>query len=212
MRGYKEYFFYVIFLSSILSFAQKSDAINELDKVDLENWKTIKAEHSGFWIVTGDIVTGGNGVEKIPKNTYLYSDKVYEDFEFSCLFRLTGNQEEGLINSGIQYRSAIADGKIVGYQADIGKGYWGDIYDEHRRGKLVSGNLETLQGKIDEDGWNRYLVRCIGNKHELFINGIKTAEYYETNPKIPSKGVIGVQLHSGGNAKIELKQIKIKTL
>ncbi|WP_218587926.1 hypothetical protein [Arenibacter palladensis] len=49
-----------------------------------------------------------------------------------------------MINSGIQYRSIIKDNKIIGYQADIGKGYWGDIYDEHRRGKLVAVSFEFL--------------------------------------------------------------------
>lgn len=212
MRINTQYFLTVTFLSSILSFAQKSDTINQLDSLDLKNWKTIKIEHQRYWLVIDDVITGGNGVEKIPKNTYLCSATAYEDFEFSCLFRISGDHNTGLINSGIQYRSTIEDDKIIGYQADIGKGYWGDIYDEHRRGKLASGNVEALHGLIDEDGWNSYLIRCIGNKHELFINDIKTAEYYEMNPKIPSKGVIGVQLHSGGNVKIEFRQIKIKTL
>lgn len=212
MRMTKSYFFSVIFLSSILCFAQKSDTTNQLFEVDLKNWKTVKAEHEKYWSIVDSEIIGGDGVQKIPKNTYLHSHLEYGDFEFTCLFRLTGDSDSGLINSGIQYRSTVKDDKIVGYQADIGKGYWGDIYDEHRRGKLASGKLETLEGQIDKDGWNSYLIRCIGNKHELFINGIKTAEYNETNSEIPSKGVIGVQLHSGGNAKIELKEIKIKTL
>ncbi|MFT7248951.1 MAG: hypothetical protein ACI97P_001731, partial [Arcticibacterium sp.] len=36
--------------------------------------------------------------------------------------------------------------------------------------------------------------------------------YIEDNSNITSKGVIGIQLHSGGNAKIEFKNITITTL
>jgi hypothetical protein len=192
-----------------LSFAQKPDTT---DQIDLKKWKVVNAENQRHWSVIDDVVTGGDGVENIPGNTYLYSDKSYENFEFRCLFRLTGDHGAGLINSGIQYRSIIKDNKIIGYQADIGKGYWGDIYDEHRRGKLVGGDLGTLKHILNEDGWNSYIVRCIGNRHELYINGAKTAEYMEKDPKIQSKWVIGIQLHSGGNAKIQIKHITITEL
>jgi len=62
-----------------------------------------------------------------------------------------------------------------------------------------------------EDGWNEYLIRCKGNKHELFINGVKTADYTEEKD-VPSKGLIGMQLHSGGVAKVEFKNITIEEL
>ncbi len=48
---------------------------------------------------------------------------------------------------------------MVGYQADIGNGFWGDIYDKHRRGELMDGNLSTLQHLLKEDGWNSYIIR-----------------------------------------------------
>jgi len=165
-----------------------------------------------YWSVVDSVITGGNGTINIPTNTYLRTTESFEDFEFRALFRLTGDHSTGLINSGIQYRSLIEDNKIIGYQADIGKGYWGDIYDEHRRGKLVGGDLSTLKHLLNEDGWNSYIIRCIGNKHELYINGIKTTEYFEMDSEIPSKGVIGIQVHSGGNAKVEFKHITITKL
>ena len=209
MRIEKQFFYSVIFLTYFLSFAQNPGTT---DFIDLKDWKTVKAENQRHWSINDDVVTGGDGVENIPRNTYLYSDKSYENFEFRCLFRITGDHGKGLINSGIQYRSIIKDNKIIGYQADIGKGYWGDIYDEHRRGKLVGGDLGTLKYILNEDGWNSYIVRCIGNKHVTYINGVKTAEYVEEDPEIPAKGVIGIQLHSGGNAKVEFKHMTITEL
>jgi len=182
------------------------------DGSSLNGWKTVNTKNTKFWSVIDSTITGGDGSTNIPTNTYLHTTESYEDFEFRCLFRLTGDHDTGLINSGIQYRSIIEGDKIIGYQADLGKGYWGDIYDEHRRAKLVGGDLSTLKHILEEDGWNSYIVRCTGNLHELYINGAKVSEYVEKDPKIPSKGVIGIQVHSGGNAKIEFKHITITPL
>lgn len=180
--------------------------------VNLNDWKAVKPANQHFWSVTDSTITGGDGKQNMPTNTYLHSAKTYKDFELRCLFRITGNHDLGLINSGIQYRSVLEDNKIVGYQADIGKGYWGDIYDEHRRAKLIDGDLNVLKQLLNEDGWNSYIVRCKADIHELYINGVKTTEYKEMDKDITSEGVIAIQLHSGGNAKIEVKNITITEL
>lgn len=179
---------------------------------DLSGWETVKAKNASFWKVEDGAITGGDGERKIPVNTYLVTQKKYSDFEFRCLFRISGDHKTGLINSGIQYRSQIEHGNIIGYQADIGKGYWGDIYDEHRRGKLVSGSLEIASKLLNEAGWNSYIIRCEGNRHRLYINGVLTCEYEETNAAIPAEGVFGLQLHSGGKAKVEFKDMEITPL
>ncbi|MCK0158288.1 DUF1080 domain-containing protein [Cellulophaga sp. F20128] len=191
---------------------RNSVAVSLFDGTTLTGWETVKKQNASLWKVTDSTLIGGDGTIKIPENTYLYTTQQFQDFEFRFLFKLTGDHSTGLINSGVQYRSIIKDNHIIGYQADIGKGYWGDIYDEHRRGKLVSGDLSTLKHILNEDGWNSYIIRCVGNKHELYINGVKTVEYLEKDSFIPSKGVIGIQLHSGGNAKIEFKHITITEL
>ena len=182
------------------------------DGKTLTGWKTVDPAHAALWSVKDSVIRSGDGVKKIPENTYLYTLKEYSDFEFRCLFRLYGNPATGMINSGIQYRSVLEGGKIVGYQADMGNGYWGDIYDEHRRGKLVGGDLRTLRHLLKEDGWNSYIIRCKGNRHELYINGVKTADYVEQDGKIPQKGVIAVQIHSGGIAQVEFRDLTISEL
>jgi hypothetical protein len=179
------------------------------NKSSLEGWNIHPSEYQDLWKIENGVIIGGDGKNNIKENNYLYSTEVYSDFEFRCLFRLTGDASTGLINSGIQYRSNIINNNMVGYQADIGNGYWGDIYDEHRRGKLVGGDLETLKHILSENGWNSYTIRCKGNFHEIFINGVKTSEYEEKNPEIPKSGLIGIQLHSGGNAKIEFRDLTL---
>ncbi|NWK55290.1 DUF1080 domain-containing protein [Verrucomicrobiaceae bacterium N1E253] len=189
------------------------NSVSLFDGKSLNGWKTCKTQNAKRWSVVDGVITSGDGKNKVKGNTYLCTTKEYGDFEFKCEFRLSGDHKTGLINSGIQYRSQIKNGKIIGYQADIGKGYWGDIYDEHRRNKaLVKGNTEELFKTLKEDAWNSYTIRCIGNRHELFINGVKVNEFTELDTNIPAKGIIGIQLHSGGNAKIEFKNVTIKEL
>ncbi len=178
----------------------------------LAGWKTVKPANAKYWTVRDSMIIGGDGQTIIPENTFLHTDKEYEDFELRCLFRLTGDPSTGMINSGIQYRSVIIDGLLTGYQADIGNGYWGDIYDEHRRALLVKGDLSTLRHILEPEGWNSYIIRCRGNHHETYINGVKVADYWEEDASIPSKGVIGIQLHSGGKAQVEFRDLVIVEL
>lgn len=186
--------------------------VSLFDGKTLTGWKTVDPAQQNLWWVADSVIRSGDGVNKIPKNTYLHTLKEYEDFEFRCLFRLTGDSKTGMINSGIQYRSVLKGGQIVGYQADIGDGYWGDIYDEHRRGKLVGGDLSTLRHVLNKTGWNSYIIRCRGNLHELYINGVKTCEYTEKDASIPRKGVIAVQIHSGGVGQVEFRDLMITEL
>ncbi|GAB3177892.1 3-keto-disaccharide hydrolase [Telluribacter humicola] len=186
--------------------------VSLFDGKTLNGWKTVDSAQAEWWYVADSVIRSGDGVKKIPDNSYLYTTREYGDFEFRCLFRLSGNPATGMINSGIQYRSLVQNGKMIGYQADIGHGYWGDIYDEHRREKLVGGDLSTLRHLLREDGWNSYIIRCQGNRHELYINGVKTCEYIEKDPNIPNKGVIAVQIHSGGAAQVEFRDITLTEL
>lgn len=200
-------------LSRVPALAQSSVKAESLfDGKTLTGWKTVDPAHASLWFVKDSVIRSGDGIKKIPENTYLHTLKEYGDFEFRCLFRLSGNPATGMINSGIQYRSIIEEKKIIGYQADMGNGYWGDLYDEHRREKLVSGDVKTLKRILNEDGWNSYIIRCKGNRHELYINGVKTCDYVEQDLKIPQKGVIAVQIHSGGVAQVEFRDLTISEL
>ncbi|MFK7911742.1 MAG: DUF1080 domain-containing protein, partial [Akkermansiaceae bacterium] len=163
-----------------LAAQEPAKAVPIFDGKTLTGWKAVKANNAHFWSVVDGAITAGDGVKKIPVNTYLATEKEYGDFEFRCLFRISGDHKTGMINSGIQYRSYIKNGKIIGYQADIGRKWWGGIYDEHRRNKLlVKGDMSTLKHILKEDGWNSYIIRCKGNHHQLYINGVLTADYVE---------------------------------
>jgi len=199
-----------------LTAQEPAKAVSIFDGKTLTGWKAVNPANAKMWSVAEGAITAGDGKNKVRTNTYLGTEKEYGDFEFRCLFRITGDHKTGLINSGIQYRSYTGGAKstkIIGYQADIGRGWWGGIYDEHRRNKLlVKGDMSTLKHILKEDGWNSYIIRCKGNHHQLYINGVLTADFVEKDAKIATKGIIAVQVHSGGNAKVEFKKITITEL
>lgn len=201
----------LIFLMVFATFCQ-AQRVSLFDGQTLRGWKVSDPAYMHLWKVENGLITGGDGAGKVPVNSYLVTEKSYKNFEFSCLFKLTGDPSTGMINSGIQYRSEVKNKDMIGYQADIGDGYWGDIYDEHRRGKLVSGEIGALKEILNPAGWNSYIIRCTGNRHQLYINGVKTADYTEKDNSIIQQGVFGIQIHSGGNARIFLKNIEIEEI
>ncbi|WP_199271654.1 DUF1080 domain-containing protein [Paraglaciecola sp. L3A3] len=184
--------------------------VSLFDGKTFNGWKTADPAKMHLWSIEDGVITTGNYRTKARGNTYLRTEKEFADFEFKCLFRLSGDPSTGLINSGIQYRSN-GEPRVVGYQADIGDGYWGDIYDEHRRGLLVKADLSILSKTLVSDAWNSYTIHVEGNRHRLYINDILTADYIE-QADVPQKGYIAVQLHSGGKAKVEFKDLTITEL
>ena len=51
---------------------------------------------------------------------------------------------DGKGNSGVQFRSVRVPGhEMSGYQADIGDGYWGSLYDESSRNKTLVAAVEA---------------------------------------------------------------------
>ncbi|CAN5235008.1 hypothetical protein BH23VER1_BH23VER1_01460 [soil metagenome] len=182
------------------------------DEESLAGWST---KHPAMWRVEDGAITAGNGSQKIPHNSFLTTEKSFGDFEFRCRFKLTGDPATGMINSGIQFRSEpLPDGNVRGYQADIGDpAWWGSIYDEHRRNKILAqSDMAKLDPVLDRDGWNTYVIRCEGPRSRLYINDVLTVDYLEEQPDIPAHGVFSLQLHGGGAAKIQFKEITVTEL
>ncbi len=177
--------------------------------------KTLAGWESKFierWRVEDGAIVSGDEKTKIPDNFFLFTSKTYTDFEFRCQFRLTGDPETGLINSGIQFRSEkLENGHARGYQADIGDPeWWGCIYDEHRRNRIIAkADPDKVVPAVKRNGWNTYVIRCEGARSRLWINDVLTVDYTETDANIPRTGHIAVQIHSGGAAKVAFKDLVI---
>jgi len=163
-----------------------------------------------FRIEQGTIV-GGSLKKPVPHNDFLCTKKEYGDFELRLKFKLLGPGA----NAGVQIRSKRVPNhyEVSGYQADLGDGWWGCLYDESRRNKVLAGPPAADRRKlVKPDGWNQYVIRCQGPRIELWLNGRKTVDYTEPDPAIPQKGIIGLQIHGGGPTEAWYKDIEIREL
>jgi hypothetical protein len=158
-----------------------------------------------FRIEDGAIV-GGTLKERIPRNEFLCTRRDYADFVLSLKFKLLG---EGA-NAGIQFRSRRIPNhhEVIGYQADMGQEYYGALYDESRRRKILAKPDPNELNKVLRRGeWNEYVIRAEGRRIRLSINGQQTVDYTEPDEKIEQTGCICLQIHGGPPSEAWYKDI-----
>lgn len=163
-----------------------------------------------FRIEDGAIV-GGSMTAALPNNEFLCTTKRYSDFVLRAKFKVTGER----VNAGIQFRSERIPNnhEVIGYQADVGQNYWGALYDESRRKKvLVSPDAAALDKVLKRDDWNEYVIRAEGKRIRLEINGYQTVDYTEADNSIKQTGVICLQIHAGPPSEARYKDITIEEL
>lgn len=164
---------------------------------DLSGW----SGDPELWSVeNGELVGRTDGLKK---NEWIVSDFSADDFHLTLEVRLVGNQG----NSGIQFRSRARDGDVSGYQADIGEGWWGKLYEEHGRGLLWDKSGEE---HVKPDGWNRYEVIARGEHIQTLINGKPCVDLKD--PKGARQGIFALQLHSGGKTEVRFRKFSLKVL
>jgi hypothetical protein len=102
---------------------------------------------------------------------------------------------------------------VIGYQADMGPGYWGALYDESRRKRILAApNAATIKGLVKDGDWNDYVIRAEGKRVQLRLNGVQTVDYTEEDPAVESTGLICVQIHSGPPSEAWYKDIALLAL
>lgn len=174
---------------------------------NLEGWEGDK----NVWKVRGGAIVGGNNKEQMPQNEFLCTTSSYQNYELALKFKIKGYK--GFINAGVQFHSqrlTNPSNEMAGYQADIGDGCMGSLYDESRRDKYL---VQADQKKIKlNKNWNDYKIRCSGNTITLYINNKETLTYTESEVAIPSVGKIGLQIHGGGILEVFYKDIVLTTL
>jgi len=207
-----------LFLFSVLTLIFCTAAVSEDAEIEpgfrsLFDGKSVKGWNGDLKVfrIESDAIVGGQLQQKIPHNFFLAHKDDFDDFELRLQFRLKGEKT----NAGIQIRSKrISDHhEMIGYQADLGQKYWGALYDESRRRKILQGpDLEKLNRVLKKDDWNNYRIRCEGPRIQLWINDFQTVDYTEKDPEIPLTGKIAVQIHGGPPAEAWYRNIRIKSL
>jgi len=173
---------------------------------DLTGWEG----DAKLWLVEDGVLIGRS--PGIKYNDFLATEKSYSDFVLRFQVKLVENKG----NSGVQFRSKRVpppSHEVSGYQADIAQGWWGKLYDEARRNKVLAGPPdEVLKKAVKLGDWNDYEIEAVGNRVKLSINGVTTVDYTEADEKIAREGILAVQIHSGGPMEVQFRNLRIKEI
>lgn len=166
------------------------------------------------WRIEEGALTAGSLNKKQEKNDFLATTKEYSDFELTIKWRLQGT--EGFVNGGVQFRTKRIPNhhEVSGYQADLGAGFDGALYDESRRNKILAKPTEEVLAKALKPlgEWNEYRIRAEGPRIQLWLNGVQTVDFTEEDPKIEKTGIIAVQIHGNATSIVQYKDIEIVEL
>jgi uncharacterized protein (UPF0333 family) len=182
------------------------------------------------WSVKDGAIHGEATQETMVKggNTFLiWTGGKPEDFELRMMVKMVGG------NSGIQFRSFTRPEKWVvgGYQMEVATDAkkCGFIYGELYRGSIAMVGEKTVYGKDGKkevtkfadaadiaktyklNDWNEYRIVARGHHIEQSINGVKTVDMTDEDPKALLSGVIALQIHQGYVMTVEFKDIRLKT-
>ena len=167
-----------------------------------------------IWRVEDACLTGGSLTETVRRNEFLATTRDFTNFIVRLKIKLTGTN--GFINSGFQIRSQRVpnNSEMAGYQCDFGEPNWyGAIYDESRRNKVMSpSDMKALRPVIKRGDWNDYVIRADGTNVTTWINGVMGTDYGEADANIVDWGKLGIQVHGGGKAVVQVKDISIEEL
>jgi len=177
----------------------------------LDAWKV----PSSHWHLEAGSIVGETGTEKLSTPEWLYTKQRFNNFEFTCELKLTGDNRR---NTGIYYRVNTFQFRNSfeapsGYEFDAaatGDKLTGSVGDWYARPSLrISADSNVINKIYNSDNWNRMTIRARGNRLEYWINGIKIMDYQDPDPKGSLEGVIGFQMHDGSVMKIEYRNIRV---
>jgi hypothetical protein len=173
--------------------------INLLSSADDWNFE------SSFWQLQNNLLHGEMGKEK--EHHYSYTKKTYADFELNVLIKMVG---DSTANSGVCIHINPTNfDNAPGYQVDMGKGYWGCLWEE-RRAEMVQKFPDALAAKIvKQNDWNHYYIKATGHHIEAWLNGVKTIDIVHDAGF--ATGNIGFQLcHYHNATTVDIKSLYIR--
>jgi len=186
---------------------EEADFLPLFDGKTLEGWEGNPAV---FRVEDGAVV-GGSLKKPIGGNDFLCTKREYGDFELRLQFKLLGEGANGGVN--LRSQRDTQTGVARGYQADLGVNWWGCLYDEARRNKVLAGPAsEKRPESVRMNEWNDYRILCEGKRIQLWINGVQTVDYTEPDPNIECRGRIALQIQANRASEAWYRNIRIKVL
>ena len=208
----------IYFLSAVLLFAVSTNvhaqatqkATSLFDGKTFTGWE---GDSINTWRIINKSLMGGSLAQTVPHNEFIATTESFGDFEMTLEFKLTGT---GFVNAGVQFHSERSKNpayEMIGYQADLGAGYWASLYDESRRDLTIVQPDSALIKKILKPAtWNRFKIKSVGRRIRIYLNDVQTVDYNEPDEKIIHTGKIALQVHGGGKALAAYKNIRIARL
>jgi putative membrane-bound dehydrogenase-like protein len=167
------------------------------DGATLAGWRGDAA----LWSVEDGAIVG-RAPDGLERNAFLRSEAMLRDFRLTLEVLLP----DDAANSGVQFRSReLAGGDVAGYQADVGRGWWGKLYEEHGRGLLV--DLDAAE-HVRRGDWNAYEITAVGSRVTLRLNGAPCAELVD--PDGAREGILALQIHSGGPTEVRFRDLRVE--
>ena len=152
---------------------------------DLTGWEP---EGKAIWEVKDGLLIGRQGPGNTPGD--LFTKESFGDFELTVTYRIVWPA-----NSGIWYRYQGGDKT---YQADILEyqnpvALSGSLYRPGWHGSpFAAVNMDAKM--IDRDGWNTMVIRAVGKRQVIILNG---KQVVDVQADVSDHGRIGFQVHPG---------------
>lgn len=169
----------------------------------LDGWNA----DSRYWNLQQGVFNGDYDGGKL--HNFSWTKKTYQDFELNVLIKMTGNNDP---NSGVCIRIHPTDAdNAPGYQVDMGKGYWGSLWEERRAGMVQLFPQDLVPKLVHEGDWNHYYIIAKGHHIQAWLNGVKTIDMVHDAGF--ADGNIGFQLaHGDRHTTIAVKTLYIREM
>ena len=190
---------------SVQCTAQSQQPVALFDGQTFDGWEG----NLDWFRIEDEAIVAGRLDARVPRNEFLCTETDYADFILRLQFKLLGDG----VNAGVQIRTRrIPDHhEVIGYQADLGDGWYGSLYDESRRKRLLAkADAEIIERVLKREDWNHYTIHAEGRRVRLAINGEQTVDYTELDESLEQTGKICVQIHSGPPSEAWYKDITLE--
>lgn len=164
----------------------------------------------------GDVQAKNGEIQILSKgaNLWLVHEDTFADFDLT----VEAHMPDDAYNSGIGFRCSNADnggqGKPKGYQCEVAGTKSGMIYAIGSGWVWPKGKEETerfrkmSQGAFKDGEWNKFRIRCEGDRIQIWVNGVETADVRDDRF---TKGSVALQHHGKGGLH-RFRNIRIRKL
>lgn len=218
--------------------AQEADFQSLFNGQDLSGWQG----DMKYWRVEDGAIVGQTTADNpTAKNTFLvYSEQEFADFELRFSYRVDGGNS-GIQYRSELVSQWVVKGLQADFEDQMHAGkdtFSGMFFEENgrmfmgQRGEVVIvranpenpkkpkleviasvGASEDLEKVIRRDDWNDYIVIARGNVFLHIINGrVMSVGIDEDAGSFRESGILAWQLHAGDPLKIQMKDIRIRSL